>query len=142
MAVVKSVACRPAAGAAAEHLDGVDAPRRHRCAKVVVLSNHHRGGVHGPGRPVRACLLEPIGSSGEAENAEERARGLFVACGDGAPFFQPYPEVLDEMAVVVDPLRAGVGTPGRDGGPWQTRSAPVSFSRCGKRVGISTIPPT
>src|SRR3954451_16358456 len=31
------------------HLDGVDAPRRHRCAKVVVLSNHHRGGVHGPG---------------------------------------------------------------------------------------------
>src|SRR4051794_4594022 len=30
-------------------LDGVDAPRRHRCAKVVVLSNHHRGGVHGPG---------------------------------------------------------------------------------------------
>ena len=31
------------------HLDGVDAPRRHRCAKVVVLNNHHRGGVHGPG---------------------------------------------------------------------------------------------
>src|SRR4051812_19086483 len=24
------------------HLDGVDAPRRHRCAKVVVLSNHQR----------------------------------------------------------------------------------------------------
>ena len=24
-------------------------PRRHRCAKVVVLSNDHRGGVHGPG---------------------------------------------------------------------------------------------
>jgi hypothetical protein len=22
------------------HLDGMDAPRRHRCAKVVVLSNH------------------------------------------------------------------------------------------------------
>src|SRR3954469_12114866 len=31
------------------HLDGVDAPRRHRCAKVAVLNNHHRGGVHGPG---------------------------------------------------------------------------------------------
>src|SRR3954468_14291715 len=71
-------------------------------------------------RPVRALLLEPIGSGGEAENAEERTRGLFVACGDGAPFFQPCPEVLDEMAVVVDPLRAGngrVGTPGRDGRP-------------------------
>src|SRR4051794_19222784 len=25
---------------ALSHLDGVDAPRRHRCAKVVVLSNH------------------------------------------------------------------------------------------------------
>ena len=34
---------------AVRHLDGVDAPRRHRCAKVVVLNNHHRGGVHGPG---------------------------------------------------------------------------------------------
>lgn len=31
------------------HRDGVDAPRRHRCAKVVVLNDHHRGGVHGPG---------------------------------------------------------------------------------------------
>jgi hypothetical protein len=27
---------------APEHLDGVDAPRRHRCAKVVVLSNPQR----------------------------------------------------------------------------------------------------
>src|SRR6185312_10545466 len=71
-------------------------------------------------RPVRAGLFEPIGSSGEAENAEESPRGLFVACGEGTPFFQPCPEVLDEMAVVVYPLRAGdgrVGTSGRDGGP-------------------------
>src|SRR3954462_2969286 len=41
--------CRAVVFVIALHLDGVDAPRRHRCAKVVVLSNHHRGGVHGPG---------------------------------------------------------------------------------------------
>ena len=47
-------------------------------------------------------------------------RGLFVACGNSAPFLQARPEVLDEMAVVVDPLRAGDGRVapfGRDGGP-------------------------
>ena len=46
-------------------------------------------------------------------------RGLFVAYSDGTPFFEPRPEVLDEVAVGADPLRAGdgrVGTPGRDGG--------------------------
>ena len=44
-------------------------------------------------------------------------RGLFVAYGDGAPFFEPCPEVLDEVAIDVDPLWAGnrrVGTFGRD----------------------------
>ena len=46
-------------------------------------------------------------------------RGLVVASGNRAPFLQPGPEVLDEMAVVVDPLWAGhrrIGAPGRDGG--------------------------
>src|ERR1043165_1341099 len=46
-------------------------------------------------------------------------RGLFVAGGNSAPFLQARPEVLDEMAVVVDPLRARdgrVATFGRDGG--------------------------
>src|SRR3954452_24337606 len=55
----------------------------------------------------------------DGKDAEERPRGLFVACGDGAPLFQPCPEVLDEMAIVVDPLRAGdgrVATFGWDGG--------------------------
>ena len=27
-------------------IDGVDAPRRHLCAKVAVLNNRYRGGVH------------------------------------------------------------------------------------------------
>ena len=47
--VLRSPSRAAADPGAARHLDGVDAPRRHRCAKVVVLSNHHRGGVHGPG---------------------------------------------------------------------------------------------
>ena len=65
-------------------------------------------------------MIEPIVCCGEAEDAEEGTRGLFVAGGDGAPFLQPRPEVLDEVAVVVDPLWAGdrrVGALGRDGGP-------------------------
>ena len=46
-------------------------------------------------------------------------RGLFVPGNNGAPFFQPRPEVLDKMAVGINPLRAGdrrIGPPGRDGG--------------------------
>ena len=46
-------------------------------------------------------------------------RCLFVAGRNSAPLFQPCPEVLDEVAIVVDPLRAGdgrVATFGRDGG--------------------------
>ncbi len=46
-------------------------------------------------------------------------RGLFVPGSNGAPLFQPRPEVLDKMAVGVNPLRAGdrrIGPPGRDGG--------------------------
>ncbi len=39
-----------------------------------------------------------------------RARGgLLVACGDRSPLFQPCPETLDHVAVVVDPVRAGNG---------------------------------
>src|ERR671916_1850860 len=62
----------------------------------------------------RACqflsstwLLDPIHGGGHAEHAHEGARGLLVAGGDGAPLFEPCPETLDPIAVVVDPGWAG-----------------------------------
>ena len=36
-------------------------------------------------------------------------RGLLVACGDRPPLLEPGPQVLDAVAVVVDPPRAGHG---------------------------------
>src|SRR5215218_6667697 len=51
--------------------------------------------------------FEPVHRCCEAEHAEESAGGLLVAGGDGAPLLQPRPEILDEVAVVVDPCRAG-----------------------------------
>src|SRR3712207_2092989 len=64
----------------------------------------------------RACqllsstwLLDPIHGGGHAEHAHEGARGLLVAGGDGAPLFEPCPETLDPIAVVVDPGWAGDG---------------------------------
>ena len=64
--------------------------------------------------------LEPIGYGGGAEDAEEGSSGLLVAGGDGAPFFQARPEVLDEVAVGIGPGWAGhrcIGALGRDRGP-------------------------
>src|SRR3712207_3200265 len=72
----------------------------------------------------RACqllsstwLLDPVHGGGHAEHAHEGARGLLVAGGDGAPLFEPCPETLDPIAVVVNPGRAGdirFVAPGRD----------------------------
>ncbi len=62
--------------------------------------------------------FEPIERGGEAEDAEERAGGLFIAGGYGAPLLQSRPETLDAVAVVVDRLRAGdrsLVAAGRDG---------------------------
>src|SRR3954454_11665884 len=51
--------------------------------------------------------LEPIESGREAEDAHEGAGRLLIAGGNGAPLFQPRPEPLHVVAIVVDPLRAG-----------------------------------
>ena len=53
--------------------------------------------------------LEPIEGGCEEEDAYEADGGLLVAGGDGAPLFEPGPEALDLIAVVVDPIRAGHG---------------------------------
>src|SRR3712207_8560114 len=57
----------------------------------------------------RACqllsstwLLDPVHGGGHAEHAHEGARGLLVAGGDGAPLFEPCPETLEPIAVVVE----------------------------------------
>src|SRR3954454_18217521 len=51
--------------------------------------------------------LEPIESGREAEDAHEGAGRLLIAGRNGAPLFQPRPEPLHVVAIVVDPLRAG-----------------------------------
>ena len=124
-------------------------PRGH-----VVSQGENRSPVPTPCKNYRFPFhgqWEPIGSSGEAEDAEEGVRGLFVACGNGTPLLEPCPEVLDEVAVVVDPLRAGdgrVGTPGRDGGPCaqvpdalaKGQTAITSFNRnWANRMGVGGL---
>jgi len=51
--------------------------------------------------------LDPFIGCGETEYSEEGAGCFFVACGNGPPFFQSGPEVLDGRPIVVDPVRAG-----------------------------------
>src|SRR3954469_3002074 len=54
----------------------------------------------------------------EAEDAHEGAGRLLIAGGNGAPLFQPRPEPLHVVAIVVDPLRTGdlfLVALGRDG---------------------------
>ena len=48
-------------------------------------------------------VLDPIEDDGKREHGGEAACGLLVASGDGAPFFQPPPQPLDAVAVLVDP---------------------------------------
>src|SRR4051795_1025891 len=60
-----------------------------------------------PLQPESVLGLEPIESGGEAEDAHEGAGRLLIAGGNGAPLFQPRPEPLHVVAIVVDPLRAG-----------------------------------
>src|SRR3954451_12868277 len=62
----------------------------------------------------RACqflssmwLLDPVHRGGDAEHTHEGAGGLFVAGGDSAPFFEPRPETLYPIAVVINPRRTG-----------------------------------
>ena len=50
---------------------------------------------------------ESLGCGGEAEDIAEGTRGFPVACGDRAPFLQAGPEVLDTMAIIAGPGRAG-----------------------------------
>ena len=51
--------------------------------------------------------LEPIESGREVEDAHEGRGGLLVAGGHGTPLLQPGPQPLDDIAVVVNPVRAG-----------------------------------
>src|SRR3954467_7751952 len=51
--------------------------------------------------------LEPVESGGEAEDAHEAGGGLLIAGRNRPPFFQPRPEPLHVVAIVVDPLRTG-----------------------------------
>src|SRR4051795_1162465 len=60
-----------------------------------------------PLQPESVLGLEPIESGREAEDAHEGAGRLLIAGGNGAPLFQPRPEPLHVVAIVVDPLRAG-----------------------------------
>src|SRR5215213_8423839 len=62
----------------------------------------------------RACqflssvwLLDPVHRGGHAEHPHEGARRFLVAGGDSAPLFEPRPETLDPIAVVVDPWGTG-----------------------------------
>src|SRR5215213_3338452 len=63
---------------------------------------------------IRACqflssvwLLDPVHRGGHAEHPHEGARRFLVAGGDSAPLFEPRPETLDPIAVVVDPWGTG-----------------------------------
>lgn len=49
--------------------------------------------------------LEPIERCSEAEDTGEADGGVLVARGDGAPLLEARPEPLDDVAVVVDPIR-------------------------------------
>jgi hypothetical protein len=51
--------------------------------------------------------LDPFESSGEAKYAEEGSGGLLVARCNRSPLFEPGPEPLDDIAVVVDPVWTG-----------------------------------
>src|SRR4051794_2821840 len=51
--------------------------------------------------------LEPVESGGKAEDAHEAGGRLLVAGRNRAPLFQPRPEPLHVVAIVVDPLRTG-----------------------------------
>ncbi|ANY82390.1 hypothetical protein BB934_29225 (plasmid) [Microvirga ossetica] len=51
--------------------------------------------------------LEPVDCCGEAEHAHEGSCGLLVAGCNGSPLFEPGPEPLDDIAVVIDPVRTG-----------------------------------
>jgi len=48
--------------------------------------------------------LDPVESSGEAKYAQEGSGGLLVARCNRSPLFEPGPEPLDDIAVVVDPV--------------------------------------
>src|SRR5215210_4523741 len=74
--------------------------------------------VHGTScwlqKSTRACeslssvlCFEPVYGCRHAEYAHEGAFGLLIAGRDGAPLFQSRPAALDEVAVGVDPGRAG-----------------------------------
>src|SRR5215211_145443 len=74
-----------------------------------------RSYVDGLGTPTpRACqflssvwLLDPVHRGGHAEHPHGGARRFLVAGGDSAPLFEPRPETLDPIAVVVDPWGTG-----------------------------------
>ncbi len=51
--------------------------------------------------------LDPVESGGETEHAHEGSGGLLIARCNGSPLFEPGPEPLDDVAVVVDPGRTG-----------------------------------
>src|SRR5215212_4098677 len=51
--------------------------------------------------------LEPVESSGEAEDAHEAGGGLLIAGCNRAPLLEPSPEPLHVVAIGVDPVRAG-----------------------------------
>jgi hypothetical protein len=52
-------------------------------------------------------VLKPVESSGEAEYAHEGRGRLLVACRNSPPLLQPGPEPLDDIAIIVDPVRTG-----------------------------------
>jgi pimeloyl-ACP methyl ester carboxylesterase len=57
--------------------------------------------ARGGGTLQRLSAPEPVSCGGKAEDAEEGGDGLFVTDRDIAPLFQPRPETLDTVAVVV-----------------------------------------
>jgi hypothetical protein len=50
---------------------------------------------------------DPIDSSCETKHTHEGACGLLIAGCNSPPLFEPGPEALDDIAVVVDPVGAG-----------------------------------
>ena len=79
------------------------------CKAGVVTAEGQTAGLAHVATPWRQVTtgaeIDMVG--GQAEDAHEGAGRLLIAGGNGAPLFQPRPEPLHVVAIVVDPLRAG-----------------------------------
>jgi hypothetical protein len=67
-----------------------------------------------PDCSTRACeslsavrLLDPVHGGGHAEHTHEAAGGFLISRCDRPPLFEPGPETLDAVSIVVDPRRTG-----------------------------------